>query len=82
MNCYDKCVNKGRVYGLSQESYCEHCLRANSWKKDLYDEGPSADIPSEQNQCDGCKQGLRVIAGLHRTEDDKAFMVCTAYLYR
>lgn len=39
MNCYDKCVNRGRPYGPSQESYCEHCSRPDSWKQDLYKVG-------------------------------------------
>jgi len=39
MDCRDKCVNRGKAYGLSQESYCSHCIRGDARKKDLYDEG-------------------------------------------
>lgn len=34
------------------------------------------------NQCDGCRQGLPVIAGLHRTPEDRPFMACTKQLYK
>lgn len=33
------------------------------------------------NQCDGCRQGLTVTNGIHRTEGDKPFMCCTKHLY-
>lgn len=37
---------------------------------------------ANRNQCDGCRQGLQLINGLHRTADNKPFMACTAHLYR
>jgi len=33
------------------------------------------------NQCDGCRQKLRIADGLHRDKDGKSFMACTAHLY-
>lgn len=35
----------------------------------------------EQNQCDGCRQGLLVVDGLHRDENGHAFMTCTKNRY-
>lgn len=30
------CTNRGKVYGLSQESNCEHCIYGEPWRKDLF----------------------------------------------
>ena len=30
------CENRGKTYGLSQESHCEHCIHGDKWKKDLF----------------------------------------------
>jgi hypothetical protein len=33
----NQCVNRGTVYGLTQESHCEHCVwEKESWRKDLF----------------------------------------------
>lgn len=32
----NNCENGGKIYGLSQESHCEHCIHGDKWKKDLY----------------------------------------------
>lgn len=71
------------VDGLGGEGMMSDQIEAavKALKEDLYDEVLTADIPAEQNQCDGCKQGLRVINGLHHTDDDRVFMACTAHLY-
>jgi hypothetical protein len=34
----NKCENRGRVLGDSQESYCENCIYGSPWKKDYYKE--------------------------------------------
>lgn len=34
------------------------------------------------NQCDGCKRGLVVVDGLHRSEDGKEVFACAAGIYR
>jgi len=36
---------------------------------------------TSDNQCDGCAQGLKVVNGIHRTADDRAFMVCSKDKY-
>ena len=31
------CDNRGKVYGLSQEGNCDHCIhQKHPWRKDLY----------------------------------------------
>ena len=30
------CANRGRVNGLSQETFCEHCLWSERWRKNHY----------------------------------------------
>lgn len=32
----ESCVNRGRTFRLSQESYCEHCVHQETWRKDWY----------------------------------------------
>ena len=33
----NKCENRGKINGLSQESFCESCVHSgNTWKKDHY----------------------------------------------
>lgn len=35
-----KCVNRGRAYGLSQETYCDGCIHQGStWRQDRYNPG-------------------------------------------
>lgn len=35
-----KCVNRGKVYELSQETYCDGCIHQGStWRQDRYDPG-------------------------------------------
>jgi hypothetical protein len=33
------------------------------------------------NQCDGCRAGMPIINGIHRTEDNRYHVVCSADLY-
>lgn len=35
------CVNRGRINGLSQESFCEQCCWRDSWRKDHYTPAPT-----------------------------------------
>lgn len=35
VNCND-CDNKGKIYGLSQEGMCSHCIHADQYKRDLF----------------------------------------------
>ena len=32
----DTCANKGKINGLSQETFCEQCVFQNTWRKDNY----------------------------------------------
>lgn len=35
-----KCVNRGKAYELSQETYCDGCIhQGNTWRRDWYDPG-------------------------------------------
>ena len=77
VNCI-KCVNRGRVRGLSQESYCSGCVHGTPWKKDYYSEGAVGGVPHKN--CDGCARDLPVIDGIHR-DGNKAVMTCTAKRY-
>jgi len=36
------CSNRGRVNGLSQESFCDSCVYQESWRKNHYHADPSA----------------------------------------
>ena len=45
MPCYEKCVNRGKPYELSQENYCDHCSRGQTWKQDHYNEGRLVGLP-------------------------------------
>lgn len=38
-------------------------------------------MPYEENQCDGCRAGMPLVHGIHRTKDDKPYMCCTKRLY-
>lgn len=68
----NKCVNRGKVNGLSQESYCSGCIHGDRWKKDYYVE----------NQCDGCNAGIyKDVQGMHRDEDSNPVMVCQEHKY-
>ena len=31
-----QCANRGHVNGLSQESYCSHCIHSEKWRKDYF----------------------------------------------
>lgn len=31
-----KCENRGKLNGLSQETYCSGCIHADQWKKDYF----------------------------------------------
>jgi hypothetical protein len=31
------CANRGKVHGLSQETYCEHCIWHQAWRQDHYE---------------------------------------------
>lgn len=73
-----KCVRRGKVNGLSQESYCSGCVHGTPWKKDFYSEGPSGGIPNKN--CDGCARDLPVINGLHIADRER--FACTSHLYR
>lgn len=33
------CVNKGKINGLSQETFCESCVHQQSWRSDYFDYG-------------------------------------------
>lgn len=79
MSCYEKCVNQGKPYKLTQETYCDHCSRGQTWKQDHYNEGPLGGKPSLQ--CDGCARGLPVVDGLHR-DGSRTVCACTANRYR
>lgn len=35
-----KCANRGKVEGLSQETYCEHCKHHYSWLADNFAAAP------------------------------------------
>ena len=41
-----------------------------------------ADELEGKNQCDGCRQGLPLVDGLHRDKNDRAFMACTKDRYK
>jgi hypothetical protein len=74
-----KCVNRGKAFGLSQESNCDHCIHfMQTWKRDLYDEGPNGG--KAHKNCDGCARLLPVVGGLHRDEKG-AVQTCTANRY-
>jgi len=30
------CANRGKINGLSQETFCSGCIHADSWRKDYY----------------------------------------------
>jgi hypothetical protein len=34
-NC-SHCANRGRIYGLSQESFCDHCIYQNQSRENHY----------------------------------------------
>lgn len=37
----NKCVNRGRGYELSQETYCDGCIyQGHTWRKNWYNPGP------------------------------------------
>lgn len=38
----DKCINRDKVYGCSQESYCDHCVWGDYWKKDMFNDGSNS----------------------------------------
>ena len=41
------CLNKGKAYGTSQESCCDHCIfYYENWRKNLYRPDTSASKPS------------------------------------
>lgn len=31
-----QCANRGKIRGLSQETYCSQCIHHESWKKDWF----------------------------------------------
>ena len=43
---------------------------------------PFYENAEHENQCDGCRQGLPVVNGLHRDKNDRPFMACTKQLYK
>ena len=78
VNCI-KCVNRGRVNGYSQESFCSGCIHeGQTWRTDYYDEGPTGG--ESHKNCDGCARLLPVVGGLHRDELG-AVQTCTADRY-
>lgn len=40
-NC-KTCANRGQIYGLSQETYCEGCIYQQQWRADRYT--PNAEV--------------------------------------
>lgn len=36
------CTNRGKIDGLSQESYCEHCMWQENWRVDHFVENNNA----------------------------------------
>lgn len=68
------CARRGKINGLSQETYCSGCVHAEKWKKDYFIEA--------KNQCDGCNAGIYKDAqGIHRDESSSLVMVCQEYKY-
>ena len=74
----NKCVNRGKVNGLSQETFCSMCVYAEQWREDFYSEGAVGGKPNLN--CDGCARGLFVVDGLHVSKG-KPISTCTANLY-
>jgi hypothetical protein len=52
--CYESCFHRGKAHGLSQEMYCDHCVRQDAWKKDFYVDknGGPARMLREQGEVD------------------------------
>ena len=44
VDCH-KCANRGRVNGLSQESFCENCIHGHKWLKDYFKPLPDSVSP-------------------------------------
>ena len=45
----NKCENKGRANGLSQETFCESCIHGEPWKKDYFVEKQIVFFEDESN---------------------------------
>ena len=62
----NKCVRRGRVNGLSQESYCSGCIHGDKLKKDYYVEnqpvGEDVDATTIDNcgNCRKCYKGMEI----------------------
>ena len=41
----NKCANRGKVLGLSQEGYCGHCTHGYLWLKDYFKPLPDSVSP-------------------------------------
>jgi hypothetical protein len=52
----NNCDNRGKIYGLSQESNCEHCVHSDKWRKDLYKPKPAKDFRDVCTDPDNCKR--------------------------
>ena len=53
----------------------------NEIVREIISEEQGASNADNGNQCDGCRQGLPVVDGIHRTLEDRAFMGCTRKRY-
>lgn len=70
----NQCARRGKLNGLSQETYCSGCIYSDRWKKDYFVES--------KNQCDGCNAGIYKDAqGMHRDENSNPIMVCQEHRY-